>query len=378
MTIAVLAILSILGIMGMTILFPLLGAIVTPWSTRPSESTDNPESIPILIPAHNEELPLHKTLTSISGAIEEVSKISQCVFPIVVGVDGCTDNTEAVARAQGARVVEMKTKTGKWGTIATLVASCPDSQWAILADCGVAWPKDFLVQLLPRLSDENTIAVAPTYRNNTSGILERLMWRTECVLKRIESLSGGPVSVHGATVCYRTKELTASLRLLSRHQWLNDDIVIPLCLRALYPSKRIDYAATLAVNESEKTRDTTTSEFRRRRRLVYGNIQWIRRLWGIVWRHNTVAAILAGRRVFRLLWAYWACFILLAVALHVGLHSFPASLLILSGVLCVVLVVNVRQLRTLLESALASLLVPYYFLALTLRAGTSREETQWN
>lgn len=218
--------------------------------------------------------------------------------------------------------------------------------------------------------------MAPTYRNDTAGIVEKLMWGTERAIKKIESKCGGPVSVHGATVCYRTQELTSTLQFLSDRHWLNDDIVIPLCLRALYPSKRIEYASHLVVDEHTDMGRPPSREFVRRRRLVHGNIEWIRYLWGTVWRHNYVAAILASRRVFRLLWGYWA--VLAALSLYGNLFNLPWLQLLYLLLPLAILVFYVKQFRTLLESCVASLLAPYYFVITTLRSSTSPYETQWS
>lgn len=373
-----LVVLSILGILGMTILFPFLAALISVPSRRQNPLNRSPNHLAILIPAHNEEALLPGTLTSINNAIRGVRNHSSCTFRIIVGADGCTDTTEAVASQMHAEVLTMRTKTGKWGTISALVKNCAETEWVILADCGVQWPKDFFSRLLPLLQNEDTVGVAPTYRNDTSGIIEKILWGTERAIKRIEAKSGGPISVHGATVCYRTEELRNTLDFLSYHHWLNDDIVIPLTLRALYPSHKIEYGLSLAVKESVKPATDGGSEFRRRRRLVYGNIQWIKLLWGSVWRHNHIAALLACRRVFRLLWAYWMVVTVLAVAYCSGTFEYPSSHLILAMLCCAAIVPCIPQLRNLVQSALASLLAPYYFTLAIARSPAPYQETQWN
>lgn len=362
----------------MTFLFPILAASISPSRRQISMPSVQPAHIAILIPAHNEEALLPTTLASITEAVLEATQSSQCSFRILVGADGCTDDTESTARRMHADVITMPFQSGKWATISTLVTHCQESDWIVLADCGVTWPKDFLAQLLPFLARRDVMGVAPTYRNDTSGFVERLIWRTERSIKRIESKCGGPVSVHGATVCYRTKELTSTLRFLSDHHWLNDDIVIPLCLRSLFPAMKLHYASHLTVYESSETSRPRTREFIRRRRLVHGNIQWILHLWGTTWRFNPIAAILASRRVFRLLWGYWATLAVLTLALNAGVFNLPIPVLLpLSGIIMAPFVL-IHQLRGLLESGLASLLAPYYFMTATLGSPPSPEATQWN
>lgn len=362
----------------MTFLFPLIAAIMSVKPQRTNSASPTPQEIAILIPAHNEEATLPITLKSITEAISAVGTISPCRFRILVGADGCTDKTETTALGMGAEVLVMPSQIGKWGTISALVEKYRESHWTVLADCGVEWPRDFLVKLLPLLSREDVIGVAPTYRNDASGLVERVVWGTERAIKMIESKCGGPVSVHGATVCYRTKELSLALRSLSDRHWLNDDIVIPLCLRALYPTKKLEYAANLIVNDNSSTYRPASREFIRRRRLVHGNIEWIRHLWGTIWKQNFVVGILASRRVFRLLWGYWAASSALTLALHADIFALPAPQLWGFTIACGALVSCVKQLRTLLDSGLASILTPYYFVAATLRSPTTSYVTRWN
>jgi glycosyltransferase involved in cell wall biosynthesis len=362
----------------MTFLFPVLAALVGVAPHRGNRTDPQSTRLAILIPAHNEERLLTETLKSISDSINEAHVDLFYTFRVIVGADGCTDRTEGVAQEMNAEVLKMPVKSGKWGTIAALVEMCSETDWIILADCGVRWPRDFIRRVLTLIQDENTIAIAPSYRNDASGFIEKIIWGTERAIKRIEEKSGGPVSVHGATICYRAGELRAALTFLSTHRWINDDIVIPLVLRALYPTKKIVYGLSLTVKESPKQPSDVGSEFRRRQRLVHGNIQWIKLLWGSVWRRNQIAALLACRRVFRVLWVYWVGCGALAVAYYSDTLQYPASYILLFVLVCAGLVFYVSQLRNLFHSGLASALAPYYFTVAILRPPRSDQETRWN
>ncbi len=59
--------------------------------------------ISFVIPAHNEEHYLGRTLESLIGSAEAIDE----TYEVIVVADGCTDKTAAVARAHGVRVLEV-------------------------------------------------------------------------------------------------------------------------------------------------------------------------------------------------------------------------------------------------------------------------------
>ncbi len=98
--------------------------------------------------------------------------------------------------------------------------------------------------------------------------------------------------------------------------------------------------------------------------MVMGNIQWMQSLLAHAWSFNSVAGVLALRRVFRLLWAYWGVLLGISGAAFLGQAlGVPVTIFVLAlafvGILAGFLV---APLRRILDSACASLLVPYYFI----------------
>ncbi len=308
----------------MTWLFPGIARLLTfralPLASRqlipsglPAAATD-PMEIAVLIPAHNDEKNLERTLNSVARAIraaEQAASPGQALkFRVQVGADGCQDATVAVAHRHGAGVLESSANIGKWRILARLVDRVPEARWVVLADAGIQWPEEFLVRLSPLFSRPELMAIAPTYRAPDAGRLESLLWGAERHFKTLESALGGPVTVHGATVLYRRAELQQALRTLGDTAWLNDDVVVPLTLRALFPDQQIRYEPGLAVYDELRTPQVAAPdarrEFARRRRLVCGNIQWIRQILPALWGRNRLVFVLALRRVFRMLWAWWS------------------------------------------------------------------------
>jgi len=285
-------------------------------------------SLDFLIPAHNEESLICKTLTALDHAKEFfILQSISCseVIPQIrlrVGLDHCTDRTqERIAAWSHSRrtppiVTANRGPIGKWNVLRQLVHES-NADWIAFVDVGSVWHEGLLSAAFPHLRRPSVIGIAPSYRQESGSLLENLQWRLESWLKLLESDAGGPVSVHGATVIYRRKFLLEVFQRLNRETWLNDDVVIPLSLRTHWPFHRIVYLTA----KHAWVRDLgakASREYGRRKRIVLGNLQWIRSLYPTALRSNLCVGLLASRRVFRAFWAYW----LLAISLGLALHTF--------------------------------------------------------
>ncbi len=351
--VTMLALVGILGLLMMTVIFPLLACLASQpclrrWlfgknpffstyystpnrlntaSEKVSEKPKSAETIKlhIVIPTHNEEATIANTLQSISKASANLTENFGGAFEVSITVvlDGCTDGTsKAIGEFNFVQVIEHPKALGKWQSIQDGCLAKGYTDWTVLIDAGSAWPDDLLSSLVCHLRDDDTVGIAPSYRNNNAKFLERLSWAVERRLKAVENGAGGPISVHGATVFYRTPALCDAFGLLSGKAWLNDDVVIPLAIRSLFPFKKLTYLPKIIVEDISPIR--TGSESTRRVRLVRGNLDWVRESF---WRHSPVVQILALRRISRMAWAYW----------FIGLIS-PLLLLGLSGVIVFVLI----------------------------------------
>lgn len=361
------------GISAMTWLFPVLarGIATARKGTEPktTQKTEITKRFSIVIPAHNEEATIAQTLTSIEAAIVKLKSIRPEVeVEILVGADGCTDRTVELAKTFNVEVTEATPALGKWKTINQLVAKTEGSDWVALADAGIIWPENFLMESVALGEQPGVVGISPTYRNPSAGKVEETIWSLETWLKSMENEAGGPVSVHGATVLYRRKELAEALAHLATLSptWLNDDVAISISMRMNHPESRIVYLPHLGTwdcPESVATESTGAPirEFNRRKRMVIGNLQWIRSILFKDWNRNEVAGIVALRRVFRLLWAYWL--VALALATPFILGPVPTLILSVVGLAGGVLVLGMRPLQMLTDSCLVSLLAPYYLVS---------------
>ena len=385
-----LVIIGIIGLFGMSWLFPLVARLMPAPKGRMGSDAIAPDTrlrVRILIPVHNDSFGLEQTLRSIRRAIQTAAGSSPRVqYSVLVAADGCSDDSASVARRFGVEVYEFAKRQGKWEVLRQCLLPSNDTvdaagiglqacEWIVLADAGVLWPAQLLQTLRPFLFQSAIAAVAPAYENNHAGAGERLHWRLEAHLKTLENHAGGPVSVHGATVAYRRGALLRALRRLYRCAgdagcgWYNDDVVIPLMLRAAVPEKQLVYLPQVTVGECVRPW-AARSETGRRCRMARGNVQWIKLLLPEVARRNPRAAVLALRRVCRLLWAYWCLAAVTGAMLlaPAGLVLFLAAALLA----CLGAAMLRHRTRRLLEAAQASLASPIYWLSV------SQEDVPWS
>lgn len=376
--------LGITGFLAMTFLFPLVAiagrliGIEGEFAVTPEGEENQPESLSILIPAHNEEQTLGETLNSINRAIERAQQKGFFKnIRVVVGIDGCTDQTESVAHRYGALTKRNAESIGKWGTLMTLLYESTSFEWVAFVDAGTVWPENLLEKVGKRAVSSMVTGIAPTYRNPHGGTLEVILWSIESFIKSLEALVRGPVSIHGATVFYRTDELSHALYGLDQIVWLNDDVVIPLVLRTAYPGKRIEYLKNTVVSDGKPVRGRSHSDFNRRRRMTFGNLQWMTRLMGLVWRDNPLAFVLALRRIARVFWAYYVFAIAFAILIWI-LHSISIEWLELPlffvGLLTIVLGPLFTKYR---GAALASILAPIWLLKVRFSEEDGDQEVSW-
>jgi hypothetical protein len=141
-------------------------------------------------------------------------------------------------------------------------------------------------------------------------------------------------------------------------------------MRSLHPEMELLYLPELGVrDQSEKPAVREQGSFGRRRRMMIGNVQWMREP---AWRGSRVVRTLAMRRVFRVFWAYWS--LLLGAGIMLALieaSSGIAQMGTIAGAAIIVAIpfgysrsqVVLRIVRTLGDAALASLLAPFYLFA---------------
>ncbi|MES2802056.1 MAG: glycosyltransferase family 2 protein [Bdellovibrionota bacterium] len=333
-----------------TWLSPLLAWIIYSWQkVSPASVTQVsklPLSLDILIPAHGEKESLPLTLS----AMRKLKHVGFSKLKLCVGLSHWVGE-EALKASQLADQTIAINEPGKWRALVALIENST-ADWVALVDSGTLWPEDMLIQLKDHFDDSEVMAINPRYSEAQSGIMQKFVWGLESHLKNVENLSGGPISLHGSTILYRRKELQEVITLLKGHDWWNDDVVVPLMLRKLNPSKKIIYAVNTAIVDMFPA--SNTSELKRRKRVLFGNLQWVQSFLPGLLKSSQLLSTLALRRIARMLWAWAISFVCLGILL------LQPTLILVFAVIAATLAAMPKG-RRLYEAFWVSLMMPIYF-----------------
>ncbi|MEL7485907.1 MAG: sugar transferase [Pseudomonadota bacterium] len=225
----------------------------------------------VIAPAYNEA-------KSIAAKIDN---LAQCDFPrdrvrILIGDDGSTDDTAAIARKAAARhptldidVVSFDRNRGKASVINDLVARA-QSEIIILTDISAMAPADGVSRLVDRFCDPAIGAVGAGYSvANVSGDAAASYWTAQTRVKGGESILFGLNGAHGALYAIRRAAFEAL-----EPDTINDDYIIPL--RIAMRGYRTIYDPTIIAFERDRVAER--DDFHRRKRIGAGNLQQVVRL----------------------------------------------------------------------------------------------------
>lgn len=374
---------GIFGFLGSTYGTAVLARALSFLRVRPTDGLDTRAAmtLDLLVAAHNEEALIAPTLSALAAAAKHFTGRVN----LKLGADHCFDETVQLAEEWSQtekfplQVILNSSTAGKWNMVKALVESS-QADWVALIDCGSLWDEKLLHFAAPCMRNKSVIGIAPSYRAAKAGLLENISWRLERSLKTIESSAGGPVSVHGASVLYRREHLLKALHALRDQSWLNDDVVVPLMLRMQFPDHRLVYLTKKNGDAWVKDvgiKEVQRAEYGRRKRMLIGNLQWMRALFWKAIRTNLLVGVLASRRVFRAFWAYWTAALGIAFTLHVILflpHPLLGTAFALVGMTVGVIYPLQGSLERLRAAFYAGLELPLHWINMT---DTSSEKI-WN
>jgi len=169
------------------------------------EGCINLPSVTLVISAYNEA-------TVIRSKIENCLLLDypRSLLRIVLISDGSTDSTEAIAMEYADRGIELCAFEGRQGKVACLNQVIPTLQTdlIVMSDANSMYERNSLRQLAGHFSNPEIGCVCGRLRyvnprNLAAGDGERIYWRYEGWIKRLESALGSLLGANGAIYAYR-------------------------------------------------------------------------------------------------------------------------------------------------------------------------------
>ena len=260
--------------------YPILIWGLSRWFGRQSEApapTEGDGELPLvslLIPAYNEEAVLDERLRNALAMDYPAGKLE-----IVVGSDGSTDATAAIARryaGRGVRLLDYARRRGKATVLNEAMAEL-SGEIVLMSDANTQIDPTALRKLVRWFRDPAVGAVCGRLVLIDPGAgrnADNLYWEYETFLKRCEDRLGALLGANGGIYAIR-KDLYVPIPVGTTV----DDLVIPLQAK-LRTGCRIVYDCEAIA--SEETAPDIGGEFRRRARNGTGDFRSLERLWRLL------------------------------------------------------------------------------------------------
>jgi poly-beta-1,6-N-acetyl-D-glucosamine synthase len=312
-------------------------------------------SISLVISAYNEERVIRQKLENSLALDYPADRIDRIVVS-----DGSTDGTEAIVREFAGRGVELRSLRSRQGKVACLNQVLPGlrSELVVMSDANSMYERDSLRKLVRHFADPKVGCVCGQLgyvnpRGLPAGEGERLYWRYEGLIKRLESAIGSLLGANGAIYAYRRR----LFRPVDPLMFCDDLIPIRIALGG---------SLTLYDPEARCTEQASDEgvEMRRRRRHASFGLRSMLQVAreAVANRRPLVLYQCASHRILR--WLGW--FALVGILVSSPFLSEPWRSAALVGQAVFYGAAGAGFLASRLGLKAAPLYLPYYFLVLTL------------
>ena len=235
---------------------------------------DRLPSVTVIVPAHNEAAVIEAKIANLAALAYPPDRLS-----VLLALDGCTDETRAIAQAALARlsvgpawrIVEYASNIGKVAVLNEQIGKAT-SDIVALSDASALVEPDALIRAAAHFADRGVGVVCGTYRLAAGSEGERAYWAYQTRVKADEAALAAPMGAHGAFYLFR-RGLWSPLPA----DTINDDFILPM--RIVLQGYRSVYDPSIVATELERSQ--TKHEFRRRVRIGAGNLQQVLRLAGL-------------------------------------------------------------------------------------------------
>jgi len=286
------------------VFYTYLGYLLLVWilsrlfSRQALPQTDCDQDLPavsLLIAAYNEETVIEERIRNALAMDYPPAKLE-----IVIGLDGCSDDTAAIVRRFAGRGVRLLDYPHRRGKAAVLNAAMSEvkSPIVLLSDANTEIDPRALRRLVRWFHDPNVGVVCGhvVLRDPRSGRnVDSLYWKFETFLKQCEGRLGALLGANGPIYAIRR-----DLYVPIPPETVVDDFVIPLVVK-LRSGCAIIYDCEAVAHE--ETPPDVMSEFHRRARIGAGGFQSIGMVWKLLDpRQGWIAFTFFSHKVLR-----WLC-----------------------------------------------------------------------
>lgn len=259
--------------------------------------------VSIVFAAHNEAAVITQKMLNCASLDYPAESLE-----ILIGCDGCTDATAALARAAAmpnVSVYEFSERCGKPGVLNKLLPRAR-GEIVVFCDANTEFEPDAIHALVRHFKrpDIGCVCGELRLRSRSGATGEQLYWRFETLLKFLESRLNMLVGANGALFAIRR-----SLFVPLPGDGITDDFLIALNVRAAGHSVLYDPEAIAWEDVAPNVRQ----EFRRRVRIGAGNFHALRYTWRLL---NPMAGAVALA-----FWSHKVCRWLVPVVMAVALLS---------------------------------------------------------
>jgi len=337
--------LSCLNVVGLFVFAPILKLIGNISGREQSNSTFQINSVSVIVPAYNEEGSIAKKIETLAIALHHIDLNVE----VIIGSDGSTDRTVEVTTLclqkmndTRWRLVEFPNE-GKCKTLNKLVElACGDV--IISTDADIPLPADS-IELAVRAFQSNSmlgcLSCVPCFKGLNIGS-QKSYWNIEDQIRTAESELGKLIVVTGMFYAYR-KALFVEIP----DGVMADDLWIPLnVLFNGFESVQVDKLRVPYEKTDEK------NEVIRRKRVVAGGMDVVRRLWPQLVKSPSLLALVFFHKVNRWALPVWIMLLLCSLA---GLWHW-VILLYLVGVIVLFFVLGKMKFSTLVFAVFSPVL----------------------
>ena len=290
--------LTILLLIHAYILYPVSLLIFTRFKSKPETRKPNSyPSVSIIISAYNEEKVIAERIDNIKNLDYDFKKLE-----LIIGSDCSNDTTNEILTQKSQefgwiRVQIFSTRRGKAGVLNDL-AHLAKNEILVFTDANTKFDRDAILKLVSAFSDEKVggvcghLELQEPIENFDKTNREKLYWKYETELKKLEGDLGILISANGGIYSIRKKLFTK----FPFDQAITDDLYQTLAIL----NQGYNFLFAFDAIASEEVSKEIITEFRRKVRFAATNFQTLKFFKDLLfWKKLMLSYALWSHKVIR-------------------------------------------------------------------------------